>query len=86
MRTKTYLYSIFDRATKEYGPVLEFASDEAAIRALKNLIKTRPDSPISLNPEDFSLVKLAEFDDDGFIKGYVEPDYIEFIDDKNEVQ
>lgn len=58
----TFLYSLFDKKTNEYGPVLEFGSGAAAVRAVQNLIKVRPESPIALNPEDFLLCYLGSFD------------------------
>lgn len=64
MAKKTNLYSICDVLTREFGPVLEFASDAAAVRAVKNLIKTRPESPIALNPNNFRLYRLGNFDSD----------------------
>lgn len=79
MARKTNLYSICDVLTREFGPILEFASDAAAIRAVKNLINTRPESPIAMNPEHFRLYRIGNFDaetgvvsDDSFELNYVE--------------
>lgn len=60
---KYEIYSIFDSKTKAFGTPFFQLNEEVAYRTSASLL-TDGDSTVRKHPEDFSLFKVGEFDDD----------------------
>lgn len=63
------LYMVFDGKVQGYSMPFASQSDQAAVRTFTDALK-QGDSLMSRHPEDFSLVRLADFDD---VTGMVTP-------------
>ena len=59
---KQNMYSVYDRIAQVYTAPVHLLSDEVAIRVMKNCVHN-PEHNYSLNPEDYALYKVGEFDD-----------------------
>lgn len=55
------IYAIYDKQHEIHGPMFEAINDELAGRIFTN-IKENPESQIHKYPQDYKLVKLAEYD------------------------
>lgn len=60
---KINIYTIFDSVSKTYNKPFYQSNDDTACRAFTNAINDS-ESQLSLNPSDFTLYYLAEFDDE----------------------
>lgn len=58
-----FLYCVYDRKAKAYGPLTAYRNDTVAIRDFSQVVADK-DSIISKYPEDFELHKLGTFVDD----------------------
>lgn len=57
------VYSLFDRALREFGGLVVMNNDESVIRAaLDSLEQARGKGPMGKYPADFDLMCLASFD------------------------
>lgn len=56
------LYAIFDTASGVYDSPLTFTADAEAIRFFKHIVG-KEDTVVGKNPEDFSLVRVAAWND-----------------------
>lgn len=63
------IYSLFDKKSLSYGPVMSFPNDVTAIRAIEMEMKNSK-SVVSNYPTDFALMHLGNYDD---AKGILEP-------------
>lgn len=61
-RTKQY-YAIFDRARMAYLGLMEKPNSRCAIRDFETITKDK-NSQLNKTPEDFSLFKIGEFDEE----------------------
>ena len=59
---KINLYSVFDAVAKVYTPPFQMMNDDVAKRTMQNCVNN-PEHNYALNPSDYTLYKLAEFDD-----------------------
>lgn len=57
------IFSVYDSKALHYGQPHIQQNANVAIRAFSQAANT-PDNPISQNPEDFSLIEIALFDDE----------------------
>ena len=87
---KTSLYSIYDTKAKYYSKPFQAQNDDTSMRMIANTF-TDPQAQQSeyvKNPEDFTLIRLASFDDStGEIVKDMEPiiDFTAFVQgDDNE--
>jgi len=60
---KIKIYSIFDSAASAYIPPFYMQNDGLAIRAFQDNVNAKEENNISRHPEQFSLHRLGEFDD-----------------------
>lgn len=56
-------YSIYDAAAKAYMRPMFMQTDGLAMRVFKDAINSEEQSDISKHPEQFTLFKIGEFDD-----------------------
>lgn len=56
------LYAVKDDATGTFDKVLEYPTDQAAIRALRHFLSSDLNSLYALSPSDFSLWRLGSVD------------------------
>jgi len=63
------IFSVYDSKTLHYGQPHIQQNENVAIRAFSNAAN-EPGNPIYQNPEDFSLIEIAYFDDE---KGVITP-------------
>lgn len=56
-----YIYSIFDNAAKNYGTPHTARTDAEAIRQFANVVN-EPNNVINQTPDDFTLFRIAAFD------------------------
>lgn len=75
-------YSVYDDASKSYSDPLFFVNDDVAIRAFTATVK--PGSLLFDYPEDYTLVRVADFDPNTGIFDSYDPRVI--IDAKTVVQ
>lgn len=54
------LYSLYDRKMGEFGALVQSRSDEAVVRALRELFES--DNQVSKYPEDFDLFYVGDID------------------------
>lgn len=59
---KKSVYSVYDSATSVYGEPRLFMSDDEVKRCAISIFTGDP-NPISQHPEDYTLFRVAEFDD-----------------------
>jgi len=75
-KNKSYVYTVWDSAAKQYGPLFEAVNDAVALRMFRNLIRsTDPTSQA-----DYSLKCLGEFnryEEEGQIKMLATPRVVE---------
>lgn len=57
------IYSIYDKKSVEYGPLMTFPNDIMCIRAME-MDMGNPNSIVGSYPHDFCVVCFGEFDDD----------------------
>lgn len=57
-----FIYSLFDKKSMSYGPVMSFPNDVTAIRAIEMEMKNSK-SVVSNYPNDFALMLLGSYDD-----------------------
>jgi len=79
---RMFVYTIFDSATAAYMRPFFMQSDGQATRAFSD-IANDPDHDIGKHPEDYSLYRIGQWDDQ---KGEVMPDKGECIAKAREVQ
>lgn len=60
---KLNVYSIFDSAAKAYTQPFFMHNDGLAIRAFQDNVNSTEENNISKHPDQFTLFKIAEFDD-----------------------
>jgi hypothetical protein len=60
---KLNVYSIFDSAAKAYTQPFFMHNDGLAIRAFQDNVNAEQENNISKHPDQFTLFKIAEFDD-----------------------
>lgn len=60
---KLGLYSIVDLKMHVYEVPRALANDAVAIRSISDFLRKEKESLYAIHPEDFSLVKVAEFED-----------------------
>lgn len=72
---KLFMYAIYDRCSGVYDRPFCMQSDAAAIRAFKD-IACDSEHPIGKHPEDYSMFRVALFDDNN---GKVSPQKVECI-------
>jgi len=71
---KLGIYTIYDKAAEQAGPLTSLKTDMVSIRYINGLIKSN-----GLNPLDYELLKLGEFDDESLnIIPFTEPEYIDY--------
>lgn len=58
------LLSVFDEKTQVHGPIVMERSASSAVRGFADHIKANRNELIAAHPEDFSLVKVGEFDEE----------------------
>ena len=74
---KLNVYSIHDKAANAFTQPFFMHNDGLAIRAFQDNVNAAEENNISKHPEQFSLWKLAEFDDNsGVITPLSSPDHI----------
>ena len=70
------LYSVCDKKAEVYSQPFTAINDEVAVRIIRNCV-ANPEHTYALNPEDFQLLKVAEFDDS---EGQIIPDEKPLLD------
>lgn len=66
---KSNVYSIYDSAAKAFTTPFFLPTDGMAIRAFQGNVNSKEDNNISLHPDQFTLYKIGEWDDQ---RGHVE--------------
>lgn len=56
------LYTVYDRKAATHAPPFTEVNDGTAIRAMQDVMKNT-DHPFSCYPEDYELIRLANFDE-----------------------
>ncbi len=56
------IYSLYDKKAMVYSPVMTFANDVFAIRAIESEM-SNPKSSVATYPFDFCLMEIGTFDD-----------------------
>lgn len=56
------LVALYDRATEAYAPVMTVHTRGEAIRSFRQAVND-PQTPISINPTDYELWQLGEYND-----------------------
>lgn len=64
-----YIYAISDKLSKKLQEPFHSESNEMAIRIFSSVVKN-PHTIISSKPEDFSLIKVGEWDNQSGIIGH----------------
>lgn len=59
---KTGIYTVYDSIAKVHSSPIMLLNDDVAIRIMKNCVNNQEHN-YSLNPTDYTLYKLGEFDD-----------------------
>lgn len=59
---KQFMYSVYDDTAKVYSQTFFSLNDATAQRVIKNAV-AQPGHNYNMNPEDFSLYLVGEFDD-----------------------
>ena len=66
---RMFLYTVFDTSSGIHDRPFCAFSDQAAMRSFGD-IATDPGHPVGKHPEDFSLFRIGDFDDNkGMLKG-----------------
>lgn len=74
---KLAIYSIHDSAANAYTQPFFMHNDGLAIRAFQDNVNSTEDNNIKKHPEQFTLFKLGEYDDNsGIIKPLPSPTHI----------
>jgi hypothetical protein len=61
---KVNIYAVYDSAAKAYGRPIFLQADGLVMRAFKDMVNDpRKETDISKHPEQFTLFKIAEYDD-----------------------
>ena len=60
---KLNVYSIYDAAASAFAQPFFMHNDGLAIRAFQDNVNTKEDNHISKHPDQFTLFKLAEYED-----------------------
>lgn len=60
---KLNIYAVHDNKVKAYGTPFFQITDGQAIRAFQDNVNSTTESQITKHPEDFTLFKLGEYDD-----------------------
>jgi len=60
---KLKIFSLFDAAASAFSAPFFMQNDGLAIRAFQDNVNAKEENNISLHPEQFTLFKLAEWDD-----------------------
>lgn len=76
------LYMVFDAKVKLFSMVFSSQSDAAAVRTFQDALK-QGDSLMSRHPEDFSLCRVADYDESSGIVSVVSPGPIEVFHGRN---
>jgi hypothetical protein len=63
MKMKLNVYSIFDSAASAYTQPFFMHNDGLALRAFSDNVNAETPNNISCHPDQFTLFKIAEFDD-----------------------
>lgn len=67
---KTCVYSVFDSKAAVYGVPFFMPKDAMAVRAFTDLAND-PNSTVAKHPEDYTLFKIGEYDDQlGSVEGH----------------
>jgi len=70
---KNGIYSIYDAKAEVFTSPMSLMNNNVAVRIFQNCVNT-PEHNYALNPEDYNLFKLGEFDDNtGLIDVYNPP-------------
>lgn len=67
------MYTIFDRVSKTYWIPFCAHNDADAMRAIANAVNTPGDNDLFLHPEDFTIYKIALFNDQSNEPNVIEP-------------
>ena len=70
---KLNIYTIYDDAAKAYMQPFMFQTDGLAVRAFSDNINSDKSNNISEHPEQFTLFKIGEFDDQAATIATFEP-------------
>lgn len=57
------IYAIYDQAAKAYMKPMFLQADGLAMRVFKDAVNSGTESDISKHPEQFTLFKIGEYDD-----------------------
>ena len=73
---KINMYSVYDKKALVYSQPFTAINDEVAQRIMKNCVDN-PEHNYGLNPEDYQLLRIGEFDDQ---EGAITPDEKPLLD------
>lgn len=70
------LYTIRDKKADYYDKPWTARTDAEAVRSLAQLVNSGSDNALVKNPEDFSLHRIGQFDEQSGMLGNVTQDFI----------
>jgi len=83
MADNKLLFSIYDDVTKMYEPPFVDINKGSAMRRIRDLMQSNPQSPYSKFPDNFTLMQVGEFTEE---TGLIFQDTLEHVVDLKEIQ
>lgn len=65
---KRSIFSVWDRKAQSFGPVFDRPHEASAMRDFSQAVLD-PQLQLGKYPDDFCLMEIAKFDDDGSVEG-----------------
>lgn len=57
------MYTIYDKKSETYASPFIEMTDGTAVRAIQDIIMSKPDHPFSRHCEDYAMYKIGTFDE-----------------------
>jgi hypothetical protein len=70
---KLNVYTVYDQAANAYMNPFFMHNDGLAVRAFQDNVNSKEPNNVSLHPDQFTLFRIGEFDDQSAVITYQEP-------------